>query len=77
VKRLSLAIIRELGGEYSFDVLRISGEDTSTTSWCAFDSITFSLWGGVEAVPDFEVLMVDGAADRFGDEVDICEQLNM
>jgi hypothetical protein len=43
MKWLSLAIIRELGGKYSFDVLGVSGEDATTTSRGSFDGITGSI----------------------------------
>jgi hypothetical protein len=77
MERLPLAIISELGGEYGLDVFWLGGEDTSTASGGSFNGVAVSFGMGKEAVPDFEVLVVDCAADGAGNEVNICRELSL
>jgi hypothetical protein len=71
MKRFPLAIISELGGQYGLDVFRLGGENASTASRRGFNGVAEPFGVCKEATPDFEVLVVDCAADGAGDEVDV------
>lgn len=76
MKWFPLAVVSELGSEYGFDVFRLGGEDTSTAGRGSFNSVAMSCGKSEEAVPDFEVLVVDCAADGTDDEVDIWDEMS-
>jgi hypothetical protein len=77
MKRVSLAIVSELGGKYGLDIFRLGSEDASTTSGGSFNGISLSAGMGEEAFPDFKILVVDCSANGSGDEVDICQELSL
>jgi hypothetical protein len=71
MERLPFPVVGELSCEYGLDVLRLGGEDASTTSRSGFNGVAVSFMLGKKAVPDFEILMVDCAANGAGNKINI------
>ncbi len=76
MKWLAFAIVGELRGENSFDIFRIRSKDDATATWRCFNGIIHALGRSKEALPCFEVFVLDRAFDTSVDEIQIYGLIN-
>jgi len=77
MKRFPLTVVSELGSKYGLNVLWLGGEDASTASRGPFNGIAGPCGMREKSIPDFEIFVMDCAADGSGNEVDVCKELSL